>query len=125
MFVLCENDPPFKWPVKLYKPSSKTPGEFEEQTFVALFQPNPALEVEITEPKETSGSTAVRDLDIERMRGVLIGWEDVADQKGDPIPFSEMAREWLISADRVRFALWQAYFEARMTPAIEVRRQGN
>lgn len=56
----------------------------------------------------------------EQVRFVMIGWEGVVDEAGNEVPYSDEAREMLISQVYARVAIVRAYIDA-LVPA----RRGN
>ena len=69
----------FKWPVEVQEPSDKKPGKFEKSEFTAIFK-----RVKIS---ELEGLTEAEGVGL--LKKVLVGWEGVNDEDGDPIEFSE------------------------------------
>lgn len=52
------------------------------------------------------------DQDAALLREVLVGWDGVAGENGEPMPFSAAALNDLVDIPYVRAALIRAYFEA-------------
>jgi hypothetical protein len=50
--------------------------------------------------------------DAEIARRVLKGWRDLADEDGNPVPYSEDAREQLLQTPAMRTALVMTYLAA-------------
>jgi len=50
--------------------------------------------------------------DAELIRDVLLGWKGIEDEKGEPLPYSEEAREALLDVWPVLPALVNAFIEA-------------
>lgn len=60
---------------------------------------------------ELMRSARLDDQDSEFLAEVVTGWEDVADEEGNPIAFSPEARRTLTDIPYVRAALLRGYFE--------------
>lgn len=98
MFVMSDN-PEFET-----KAEGKHPGDQGEAfdfrpRFVALSE---------TDQKEYDLSTAGGTIDF--LKRTFVGLSDVLDANGQPVPFSEEARDWLIDRPHTRAALVKAYF---------------
>ena len=73
----------FKWPVEVQEPSESKPGKFEKSEFTAVFKRVKMSELEgVTESEGAS-----------LLKKVLVGWEGINDEDGDPIEFSEAELE--------------------------------
>lgn len=118
----------FWWPVKVLEPDPEQPGKLIEQEFQAEFK--------LLDDNEAKASAEVRrqivarfspDLDDQALqavtdeleaherasvRRVLVGWRDIVDAKGNPIPFDDQSFSALYNMYRVRTALNRAYKEA-------------
>lgn len=69
----------FKWPVEVQEPSEKKPGKFEKSEFTAIFKRDKLSELEGV--SEAEG--------VSLLKKVLVGWEGINDEDGDPVEFSE------------------------------------
>jgi hypothetical protein len=104
MFQL-KRDRTFSWPVDVEVPADG--GAFAKQRFTARF-------------KEVSGDRLVElakarpgEGDVHILREVVVGWgEDVQDEDGSPLPFSEETLGRMIAVPYVRLALLRTYAEA-------------
>lgn len=104
MFVLSQSNS-YKWPVSVEFPVDG--GKTEKQTFDAeLKRVNQSRIDEITNAPE--GSISNRDFAAE----ILIGWSGIFDAKGDPVPFSEGAKDTLLDVPLVSSAICKAFFES-------------
>ena len=68
----------FKWPVEVQEPSESKPGKFEKSEFTAIFK-----RVKLSELEGISDSES-----ISMLKKVLVGWEGITDEDGDPVKFS-------------------------------------
>ena len=75
----------FKWPVEVQEPSESKPGKFEKSEFTAIFKRVKLSELEGI--SETEG--------VSMLKKVLVGWEGIADEDGDPVEFSTLELESL------------------------------
>ena len=99
-FVLSA-DPQFTTTVDVTAPTIDGP---QEQSFTARFR---ARTIEELPNRSEFDAEATRQF----LREVLVGWgEDLVDDKGGPIPFSEAMRDVLIDTAWVRLPLVRAYF---------------
>ena len=88
----------YKWPVTVELPDN---GQYKKETFTAIFK--------------RVGRKAFEDLDdartAELMDEVLLGWEDVVDDEGTPIPITEDMK--VVSMDDTYFV--RGVMEAYLT----------
>lgn len=94
-----------EWPVVIPVPQSG--GKVQKHEITAEFDILPQTRIEEITAEARSG-----DQDKALLREVLVGWDDVAGEDGQPIGFSPEARDALIDISYVRAALMRAYFEA-------------
>lgn len=100
MFKLSE-EPSWTWPVRVKVPAY---GKHEEQTFEAQFRLIPSDEAaKILEADPSAMSL---------MRRALIGWSGVMDDRSQAVPFSEEARDKLLSVAYAFAAVAAAYTES-------------
>lgn len=119
----------FRWPIKPIEPDPETPGKLIEHEFTGIFRiisPERAMASEEARRKIIKLATADANIetltkvnadlkahDLKAVREVLIGWEeDLLDESGNPIPFSETTFAAVYAHDRVRAAIGRAYSEA-------------
>lgn len=121
MFVLTEKRR-YRWPVTVRLPGAE-PGTIEEQTFVALFEA-PHRDDALAELEAISKLNG-RDQEDALLAAVLsrvVGWEDVTDAAGSPVPFEPQ---------RLRRAAQEPWFRAALDAAYrqslngEAARLGN
>ena len=79
----------FKWPVEVKEPSVDRAGEFDTFEFVALFK-----RVKLSEIEQMGD-----DSGLPLLKKVLVGWEGIEDEDGNPVPFS--SKELELFADDV------------------------
>ena len=79
----------FKWPVKVKEPSADRAGEFDTFEFVALFK-----RVKLSEIEQMGDESG-----LPLLKKVLVGWEGIEDEDGNPVPFS--SKELELFADDV------------------------
>lgn len=73
----------FKWPVEVKEPSESRPGEFDKSEFTAVFKRVKFSELEALD--DESGLPLVKK--------VLVGWEGIEDEDGNPVAFSSKELE--------------------------------
>ena len=71
----------YSWPVEIKTPSETNIGEFETTTFIGKF-------VRLSREELDSFESAT---EFEALKKVLVGWEDVNEEDGTPINFSDKA----------------------------------
>lgn len=105
MFKIQQN-PEFSHKVKVRVPVD---GGFADQEFTARFRVLPWSKVQAHDNDPA-----------EQLRCILVGWEGIADDDGNDVPYSDAAREQLIDLIYVRLALLRTY-----TDAVVKARAGN
>lgn len=104
MFVLKESEE-FDWPVDVKVPVGG--GKVKTQRFTARFRPVPSARQD-----------EINDLPITRQnvaqgRECLVGWgDDIQGEDGEPLEFSEEARDSLLDIVYVAAAVARAYWDA-------------
>lgn len=78
----------------------------QKKTFTGIFRLVPKAEM----LKAIEGAS--EDTDTVLMRLAFIGWKDDLTQNGKPWPYSETAREELLSVNFIRSAIAMAYWRA-------------
>ena len=71
----------YSWPVEIKTPSETNIGEFETTTFIGKF-------VRLSREELDSFESAT---EFEALKKVLVGWDDVNEEDGTPINFSDKA----------------------------------
>lgn len=105
MFVLSDSDTPeFEWPVVIDVPTNG--GKFQKHRITAVFRTIP------TERYEELLELPILEQDRNIARECLIGWKDVSDPDGNPVEFSDEARDRLLNLLYVRAAIVRAYADA-------------
>ncbi len=69
----------YPWPVEVKTPSESNLGEFDTTTFTGKFKRLTRKELDEFESSS----------EFDALRKVLVGWEDVSEEDGTPIEFSE------------------------------------
>jgi hypothetical protein len=89
----------YKWPVTVELPDN---GQYNKETFTAIFK--------------RVGRKAFEDLDDARtaefIDEVLLGWEDVVDDEGTPIPFCEEMKAELMDDTYFVRGVMEAYLQS-------------
>ena len=104
MFKLKDNKD-FWWPVTVAVPVDGRHAKHKFRGQFLLID-----QEEIDGYVEDANDDEAGDLDL--LSRVLIGWEGVADDDGNPIEFSDEVRDKLLKIPYVRLGLIKAYFEA-------------
>ena len=73
----------YSWPVEVQTPSEEKVGEFETTTFTGKF-------VRLSRKDLDSFESAS---EFDALKKVLVGWEDVNEEDGTPIQFSEKVKK--------------------------------
>ena len=98
----------FKWPVKVDEPADG--GLFETSEFTAVFKRVPRSKFEkLTDQGE-----------LEMLKAILVGWEDILDESSKPVPFSQAALK-----DFADDAYWIRGVLTAYTETIEGAKSGN
>lgn len=94
-----------KWPVTISVPQSG--GTVQKHKIEAEFDllTQSRLQEVMAADRNDDGDAAL-------LREVLLGWDGVADEAGQPVEFSDEARNDLVDIPYVRAALIRGYFEA-------------
>jgi hypothetical protein len=98
MFVISQKSS-YTWPVTVEFPVDG--GKTERQTFDGEFKRLTQTRINEIRARIEAGETS----DGELAREVLIGWEGVNDGNGEPVPFSEGARDRLLDIPLVSSAV--------------------
>ena len=69
----------YPWPVEVKTPSETTVGEFDTTIFTGKF-------IRLSRPELDSFESAT---EFDALKKVLVGWEDVNEEDGTPIEFSD------------------------------------
>src|SRR6185312_4608765 len=100
MFTLKKNHT-FRWPVEIQVPGN---GAFVASGFTGEFlalDQDRINELYIGKPA-SEGAPAVEGGDRGLLRVALIGWSEIQDEDGKPVPFSEEGREALLGIEFIR-----------------------
>ena len=93
--------PEFSWPVDIHVPVDG--GEKAVQRFTARLRPDAALQQQFAERRIGEADFA---------RAVVVGWDGVGDEAGDPLPFTAENLRRLVAIPYVRRAIVWAYLQA-------------
>ena len=115
-FILSEKST-YPWTVSVQTPDLQKPGRWKTHTFTATFKKLPPLEVQ-----ERLTALSDKDLGYEEryslendfIEDVLLGWDGITDECGEPILFSAATRERVLDVPEVRRALFEAYFDSAL-----------
>jgi len=99
VFRLMAPEEPCRWPVKVQIPQAG--GRTITQTFHADFRLKTQDEIEQLTQLGDRGF----------LQEVVAGWEGVADEAGEALPFSEANLDLLVAIPYAKRALMAAYFE--------------
>jgi len=102
MFKLALN-PTYSWPVSVEVPTDG--GKYEEATFQAVFKRGTVTDYQELHKRMDSGEINFMD----EARSVLVGWDEVVGEGGQPVEFSEVSREQLLQIPRFAEAIFWAY----------------
>lgn len=97
MFKLCVSHT-YDWPVDVKVPDG---GQYKTETFTARFKVIPQ--------DRWDELVAGQNVDAAVVKDVLVGWADIADEQGQPLPFDGSSLEQVLGVPYVRTALVQAY----------------
>jgi hypothetical protein len=123
MSFVLKQSATYTWPITLVLPVDG--GRREKATFDAELRRLPQSRInEIVKLARRMDTGLAEDgeelLDQDAVREVMIGWDGVTDDKGQPIPFSEAALAQLIEIPTVAAQIIRAWFES-----IEVAKRKN
>jgi hypothetical protein len=106
MSFVIDQQPSYRWPVPVEFPIDG--GKFQRQTFDAEMKR--LSQDRIGEIWELIKTEELNDRDL--CREILLGWDGITDTKGDPVPFSEKARDQLLNVQLVASAIVQAWIDS-------------
>lgn len=106
MFTLKEHNT-FEWPVSVKMPGAN--GEQVTAQFLATFN---LMRLDKVREIQQKASAEGGDSDAATIRAVLIGWDNVRDEAGNMVPFSDEALELMTQLPPVKLAILKAYFGA-------------
>lgn len=103
MLKIVQN-PEFTHTVKVSLPVD---GGFAEHSFKARFRALSVPEIEAFDTNTVDGTTRY-------LNTILVGWEDVVDDAGQPLPVNDANRDMLIGSPSLRMALMSTYSAAML-----------
>ena len=93
----------FKWPVVVREPSETDAGVYEENEFIAIFK-----RLKVSEYQDA----AENKTEFEMLKMMLVGWEDMKEEDGQDIPFTDVnIKDLMEDADWIK-AVSSAYTES-------------
>ena len=114
MFVL-KKEFSYSWPVTVRMP--KDGGSYEEEEFSCTFriQAQDELEALVAAANEGGDDTAFQNgADVTLLRKVVVGWDGVTGEDGEPLAFSPDALSELTANPFIRLAMMRSYFKSVM-----------
>ncbi len=95
-------------------------GKREKATFSAVFKrlsQSRINEIQTEVQRRVKAAEAGEDVrgsisDVSLADEILLGWEDVTDGDGEPVPFSKAAKAQLLEVPMLASAIIEAYFES-------------
>lgn len=116
--------PRYWWPVTVRMPSPDQPGKIVNQTLKLLFEPQ-SRSAAIDEAEALASLENPRDraeAEMRQLKGVVTNWDDVTDDDGGAVAFSDEAFARALEFTWFRTAVYAAYAESL---AGEEARLGN
>lgn len=107
MFKLAQKDT-YTWPVTVEIPTDG--GKFEKHGFTAEFRRLPRSEIEALLRAVTESHDPQREADI--VDQILLGWNGIVDADGQPVSFSDEARNQVLDIHPVRNCVFQAWVDS-------------
>jgi hypothetical protein len=92
----------FSWPIKVQVPVD---GRHAEQVFSARFK-------KVDRDRLVELQSGDPDAEEAFLSEVVVGWEGVGDEQGNPLPFTPENRRLLLNVPYARTAVIEGYFEA-------------
>ena len=105
-FVLKQNDSSYKWPVVYNMPVDG--GRHEKHTFDAEFKR--VTQTRIREIGEHIENQEITEVDL--LNEVLLGWDGINDEDGNPIKFSQKALQQVIDVPMLATDISKAFFNS-------------
>lgn len=112
-FTLAKNMR-YWWPVAVRMPDPHTPGKIAEQQLKVLFEPKGRDEAIASQETLAALNTAKERADHEQseLKDVVKGWDDVVDDEGTPVPFSDEAITAALQMSWFRTGVYSAYADS-------------
>lgn len=104
MFVIFKSDT-YRYPVSFTTPSEDGSGH-EENSFTAVFKRLSEDELQKYAERAVKGKINDREF----AKDVLVGWEGVADESGNPVPFTAPMRDRLLNIIGFGRAISRAFY---------------
>lgn len=103
MFVISQSAT-YRYPVKFHSPKEDGTGN-DENSFTAVFK-----RLSVPEIQELTGRRNLDDITF--AKAVMVGWADVVDENGNPVPFSTHMFETLLNKLGFARAVTRAFTES-------------
>jgi hypothetical protein len=101
-----DTSPSYAWPVTV--PQLTEDGKAKDTDFAAYFKRLPQSQVDDLRERAVAGTITDQEL----ANTVLVGWDRVQDEAGNPLPYSEENRRALLDVVPVRPSVIKAWFES-------------
>ena len=105
-FVLKKDDSSYKWPVIHNMPVDG--GKHEKHTFDAEFKR--VTQTRIREMGEQIQNNEITEADL--LNEVLLGWDGINDEDGNPIKYSQIALQQVIDVPMLATDISKAFFDS-------------
>lgn len=108
MLKLAQKDT-FTWPITVEIPADG--GKFEKHVFTAEFRRLPRSEIDVL-MRDVGESNDPERATANIVDQILLGWNGVVDADGQPVPFSDEARNQVLDIHPVRNCVFQAWVDS-------------
>lgn len=107
----------YPWPVNVSIPDAERPGKFKTSTFTGHFRKLSAQAAQeavarLAEPDVPFEERYQRENEF--LSDVLLGWDGITDEDGQPLAFNEDSLLAVIDLPEVRRALFDAFFDSAL-----------
>ena len=102
MFKLAQNVT-YLWPVTVELPAEG--GKTEQHTFDAKFKLIPQSKIDGYMTGDDTSDAKIAD-------DILVGWDGITDESGDPVPFTASTKAAILDVPNVRTAIVKAWGES-------------
>lgn len=103
------------WPVTVLVPDPDAPGKFVSQQLKLLFETKPqdALLEEQRAIAEIADLKAQAVAERNALADLCKGWDDVLDEVGQPVPFTQEGLNMALQQAWFRAGAWRAFYESQ------------
>jgi hypothetical protein len=105
MFKLSAN-PRYSWPVSVEIPADG--GTYDEAAFTVVFRRGTVEEYQALYKRMETGELNF----VDAAKEVVLGWDEVVDDGGEPIAFTPQALDGMLQVPRVAEAIFWAYIRS-------------